>query len=346
MVSEHEGLIRLACFAAVLVLMAVWELAAPRRTLLVRKGRRWGGNLVLVVVNTLAVRLLLPLTAVALADRAADRGWGALNLVDWPAPLEFALGFIALDFAIYLQHVMFHAVPVFWRLHRVHHADLDFDVTTGLRFHTIEILLSMLTARRDPDVGPLRGAWSCSEIVLNATSMFNHSNVRMPAPIDHVLRWLVVTPDMHRVHHSVVRRETDSNVGFNLPWWDRLCGTYRAQPEAGHEGMTIGLEELRDERQTTPLHRILWMPFGRNDRATGTFAADDQPDANPQSPLRAAGPFPNAGNAVSAVENSGCPPYHPPQTTAERTPSSPPVAVANDNAQGHVRQREEVDRGA
>lgn len=346
MVSEHEGLIRLVCFAAVLVLMAAWELAAPRRTLLVRKGRRWGSNLVLVVVNTLAVRLLLPLTAVALADRAGDRGWGVLNLVDWPAPLEFALGFVALDFAIYLQHVMFHAVPVFWRLHRVHHADLDFDVTTGLRFHTIEILLSMLIKFGVIlMLGPSAWCVVLFEIVLNATSMFNHSNVRMPAPIDRLLRWLVVTPDMHRVHHSILRRETDSNFGFNLPWWDRLCGTYRAQPEAGHEGMTIGLSELRDERQTTPLYRILWMPFDRSDRPTGTFAAEES-DADPQSTGSAAGPFPNAGNAVAAVEKAGRPPYHPPHPTADRTPSSPPVAVANDNAQGHVRQREEVDRGA
>jgi sterol desaturase/sphingolipid hydroxylase (fatty acid hydroxylase superfamily) len=218
----------------------------------------------LVAVNTFAVRLVLPVTAVALADIASERGWGALNLLEWPAPIEFVLGFLLLDFVIYLQHVMFHAVPLFWRLHRVHHADLDFDVTTGVRFHTLEIILSMIIKLGTVlALGPSAWCVVAFEVVLNATSMFNHANIRIPTRLDSVLRTLVVTPDMHRVHHSVIRRETDSNFGFNFPWWDRLCGTYRPQPRDGHLQMDIGLPQYRDERQTSLLHRILMLPFGR-----------------------------------------------------------------------------------
>jgi sterol desaturase/sphingolipid hydroxylase (fatty acid hydroxylase superfamily) len=258
-----EALIRLSAFAGVLVAMSVWELAAPRRRLHVRKGPRWFSNLSLVALNRLALRLVLPMTAVALADIASRRGWGALNLVEWPTPVEFVLGFLVLDFVIYLQHVMFHAVPAFWRLHRVHHADLDFDVTTGVRFHTLEIILSMIIKLGAVlALGPSAWCVVAFEVALNATSMFNHANVRMPVRLDALLRLLVVTPDMHRVHHSVIRRETDSNFGFNFPWWDRLCGTYRAQPRDGHEQMQIGLLPYRDERTTSRLHRMLALPFG------------------------------------------------------------------------------------
>jgi len=173
---------------------------------------------------------------------------------------------IVLDLAIYLQHVLFHAVPVLWRLHRMHHADLEFDVSTGVRFHPIEILLSMgiklgvVAALGTPAVAVL-----VFEVLLNATSMFNHGNVRLPARTDRVLRWIVVTPEMHRVHHSVVPRETNSNFGFNLPWWDRLFGTYRAQPAAGHEGMTIGIAQFRDPSELR-LDRLLIQPFRDDDR--------------------------------------------------------------------------------
>ena len=174
---------------------------------------------------------------------------------------------VVLDLVIYLQHVLFHAVPALWRLHRMHHADLEFDVTTGTRFHPIEIVLSMLI--KLTVIGAL-GAPALSvlifEVLLNATAMFNHSNVQLPAPVDCILRWLVVTPDMHRVHHSVVVRETNSNFGFNLPWWDRLFGTYRAQPEAGHEGMTIGVKEIRDPAEQR-LDRMLTQPFRKGDSA-------------------------------------------------------------------------------
>jgi sterol desaturase/sphingolipid hydroxylase (fatty acid hydroxylase superfamily) len=262
MTLQLETVIRLSCFSAVLLAMSLWELAAPRRQLTVRKAPRWGSNLALVAINSIVARLVGGLSAVAMAALAAGRGWGLLNSVDWPAALEIAVGIVALDLVIYLQHVMFHAVPVLWRLHQVHHADLDFDVTTGLRFHTIEIVLSMLLkAAAVAALGPAVWSVLVFEVLLNATSMFNHGNVRLPARLDRVLRWFVVTPEMHRVHHSVVVREANSNFGFNLPWWDWLCGTYRDQPSAGHEGMTIGVAHLREERQVERLDRMLLLPF-------------------------------------------------------------------------------------
>lgn len=241
--------------------MALWELLAPRRRLTVRKAPRWASNLGLVVLNTIAARLLIPVTAVAAAMLAESRGWGLLHLVHWPAWLEVLLAVLAFDLAIYLQHVMFHAVPVLWRLHMVHHADLDFDVTTGLRFHTLEILLSTLIKLAIVVVvGPMALAVVVFEVVLNATSMFNHSNIRIPGWLDRRLRWFVVTPDMHRVHHSVIRREANSNFGFNLPWWDLLLGTCRDQPRDGHTGMIIGVSHLRDVRQVARLTSMLALP--------------------------------------------------------------------------------------
>ncbi len=268
--STTEISIRLGCFFGVLVLMMAWELLAPRRPLVAGRGWRWGSNLMLVAlnsfslraVNALLVRVLMPLTAVGAASVAQSRGWGVLHRVEWPAWGEIVIAVLLLDLAIYLQHVVFHVVPPLWRLHRVHHADLDIDVTTGLRFHTLEILLSAVVKLA---VVLLLGAAPVAvivfEVLLNATAMFNHSNIRLPIPVDRWLRRVVVTPDMHRVHHSVVRRETDSNFGFNLPWWDYLLGTYCAQPEAGHERMTIGLPDVRDEQQADRLPGMLWMPF-------------------------------------------------------------------------------------
>jgi sterol desaturase/sphingolipid hydroxylase (fatty acid hydroxylase superfamily) len=258
----HEPLIRFGFFFGVLVAMALWEAVAPRRKLAANKPLRWLSNLGLVVVNTIAVRIAFALGAVGIALVAQERTWGLFNQFDWPAWLEIVLAVLALDLAIYLQHVMFHAVPMFWRLHMVHHADLDFDVTTGLRFHTIEILLSMgIKAAAIVLLGTPALAVLIFEVLLNATSMFNHSNVQMPAWLDRVLRLFVVTPDMHRVHHSDIARETNSNFGFNLPWWDHLLGTYRSQPSQGHTGMTIGLKQFRDERKADRLHWMLAMPF-------------------------------------------------------------------------------------
>jgi sterol desaturase/sphingolipid hydroxylase (fatty acid hydroxylase superfamily) len=259
--STYEPLIRLAGFGSVFMVMALWELVAPRRKQAIGRGCRWPNNLGVVAMNTLLVRILFPTTAVGLALLAQSGGFGLFNMIAAPAWAAVVASVVILDLAIYLQHVLFHAVPALWRLHRMHHADLEFDVSTGLRFHPIEILLSMLikfavvAALGAPPLSVL-----IFELLLSSTSMFNHGNVRIPSGIDRVLRWLVVTPDMHRVHHSIRSPETNSNFGFNLPWWDRLFGTYRPQPAAGHEAMTIGIEQFRDARELG-LHRMLLQPF-------------------------------------------------------------------------------------
>jgi sterol desaturase/sphingolipid hydroxylase (fatty acid hydroxylase superfamily) len=256
-----EPLIRFGAFAGILAGMALWETLAPRRRLEIGRLRRWPSNLGIVFLDTLLLRVLFPTAAVGVAFVAEARGWGLFQALNAPRLLAIILSVVLLDLAIYLQHVLFHAVPALWRLHRVHHADLDFDTTTGVRFHPIEILLSMalkmgvVAALGAPAVAVL-----IFEVLLNGTSLFNHGNVRLPAGFDRILRLVVVTPEMHRVHHSILAHETNSNFGFNLPWWDRLFGTYRAQPEAGHEGMTIGIEEFRDPREQW-LDRMLLQPF-------------------------------------------------------------------------------------
>ena len=256
-----EPTIRLGFFLGVFAIMAGWEALLPRRARSVSRWVRWPSNLGIVAVNTLLLRVLIPTAAVGLALTGEARGWGLLNALALPYWLSVVLAVVLLDLAIYLQHVMFHAVPALWRLHRMHHADLDFDVTTGARFHPIEILLSMaLKLGVVAALGAPALAVLVFEVLLNATAMFNHANARLPERLDRVLRWIVVTPDMHRVHHSVVPRETNSNFGFNLPWWDRLLGTYRAQPAAGHMAMTIGLEQFRDQGDLR-LDRMLVQPF-------------------------------------------------------------------------------------
>lgn len=258
---DHEVPIRLGFFLGSLVVMALWEVAAPRRVLTTAKGARWFANLGLVAVDALALRLLLPLQAAGAALYASDHGWGILNSIALPEWLKITLGVLCLDLIIYVQHAKFHTMPFFWRFHRVHHTDLDFDVTTGVRFHPVEILLSMgIKMTAVVLLGAPVVAVILFEVLLNATSLFNHGNVRLPGRIDGVLRLLVVTPEMHRVHHSVVIREYNSNFGFNLPWWDRLFGTYRPQPAAGHEGMTIGLNQYRDAKLLR-FPRLLTLPF-------------------------------------------------------------------------------------
>jgi len=250
MLLAREPLIRLSAFAAILAAMATWELVAPRRGQQITRGRRWPNNLGVVAVDTLLVRLVFPTAAVGMALVAEERGWGVFQAFEVPYPLALVASVILLDLAIYLQHVPFHAVPALWRLHRMHHADLEVDVTTGIRFHPIEILLSMLIKFGVvAALGTPAAAVLVFEVLLNATSMFNHGNVRLSERLDRVLRWIVVTPEMHRVHHSIVTRETNSNFGFNLPWWDRVLGTYRAQPEAGHEGMTLGISQFRNPEE-------------------------------------------------------------------------------------------------
>ena len=258
----YEVPIRLGFFFGIFLIMALWEVAAPRRVLQHPKWARWGNNLGLVFLNSFVLRVITPTAAVGMALFAGEQGWGLFNYVDVPFWLAVLASVLILDFFIWLQHVMVHAIPLLWRLHRVHHADLDFDVTTGARFHTLEILLSMaIKFAVILLLGPPVVAVVIFEVLLNATSMFNHSNVRMPLGLDRVLRWFVVTPDMHRVHHSTEDDETNSNFGFNLPWWDRLFGTYRDQPRGGHEGMDIGIRSFREDRWCSWLPGMLTIPF-------------------------------------------------------------------------------------
>lgn len=265
-IVANEPIIRTLGFVSVLCVMAVWEILATRRPQTIKRSVRWPGNLAIVVLDTLAVRLFFPLAAVGAAIYASGQELGLLNLASIPGWMTVGLAILLLDLAIYFQHRIFHAVPWLWRLHRMHHADLEFDVTTGLRFHPFEILLSMAIKIA---VVVLIGAPALAvvvfEVLLNATSLFNHGNVRLPQRVDRWLRLILVTPDMHRVHHSTIRRETDSNFGFSVPWWDRLFGTYRAQPEKGHLGMTIGIEDFRTEHDLR-LDQMLIQPFRHTKR--------------------------------------------------------------------------------
>ncbi len=264
---EFESQVRIAAFLLILCGMALWEVAAPRRRVEIPRLLRWSNNLGVVVLDAFLVRLIFPVVAVGLAILAEENSWGALNQVAVPEWVAIVAAILVFDLAIYLQHVLFHAVPVLWRLHRMHHADLEFDVTTGLRFHPVEILMSMgIKLLLVLAFGPPAIAVLVFEVLLNGSSMFNHSNIRLPSRVDAVLRLFIVTPDMHRVHHSVEPSETNSNFGFNLPWWDRLLGTYRAQPRAGHLDMTIGIEQFRTRRNLW-LDRMLLQPLrGRASR--------------------------------------------------------------------------------
>ncbi len=259
---EHELTIRLLLFFGVLAGIACWERKYPRRPSVLPRWLRWYSNLGIVGLNSLIVRTLFPLTAVALALLAEERGWGILNNYSLPSSgVAIGISLIVLDFAIYLQHVLFHAIPLLWRLHRVHHTDTEYDVTTGLRFHPIEIILSMLIKLAVVILlGPPAVAVLIFEVLLNASAMFNHGNIHLPERVERWLRLFIVTPDMHRLHHSAIKEETNSNYGFNLPWWDRLLGTYRAQPQLGHTEMQIGLHQFRAPRQQH-LHRLLLQPW-------------------------------------------------------------------------------------
>jgi sterol desaturase/sphingolipid hydroxylase (fatty acid hydroxylase superfamily) len=256
-----EPLIRLGAFALVFTAMALWELLAPWRAQVLPRRRRWPANLGILAVDALVVRVLFPTAAVGAALWAEATGTGLLHALAVPAWLAVPLAVVLLDLVIWAQHLVFHHVPLLWRLHRVHHADTEIDVTTGLRFHPIEIVLSLLlkiavvVALGVPALSVL-----LFDVLLNATSIFSHANVRLPGALDRVLRWLLVTPDMHRVHHSVIRAETDSNFGFCLSVWDRIFGTYRAQPKLGLARVKIGQERFRDAREAR-LDRLLTQPF-------------------------------------------------------------------------------------
>ena len=259
--SKYEPVIRFGFFFGILVIMFFWERIAPRRPLAASKIGRWSSNLGLVLIDSIVVRLVSPTALAGVALLAQQRGWGLFNSFELSPLLSIIFSVLILDFAIYLQHAMFHSIPLFWRLHMVHHSDMDIDVTTGVRFHPIEILISMGIKMV---VVLLIGAPPASvlifEILLNGTSMFNHGNVRYPQQIDSFLRLIVVTPEMHRVHHSTIRWETNSNFGFSFPWWDRLFGTYRPQPAKGHLEMTIGLDQYKEPQKLTFLWLIA-LPF-------------------------------------------------------------------------------------
>lgn len=273
-----EAAIRSGCFFGTLLVMATWECFAPRRPLTQNRPLRWFSNLSLALLNNLVWRLLLPAGAVGWAMTVAVRGWGLFPAVEWPTWLEITVSVVLLDLAIYGQHWAFHRVAWLWRLHLVHHVDLDFDATTGVRFHTVETLLSFAWKGA---VIVLLGAPALAvmifEILLNATALFNHSNARLPLWLDRVLRLVLVTPDMHRVHHSIENHETNSNYGFCLSWWDFLFGTYDAQPDAGHDGMTIGRPEFRDAH-VERLPVMLLLPFRRDLPPTPCRSECDVPD--------------------------------------------------------------------
>ena len=244
---NNELYIRLGLFIGVLALMGLLETIFPKRTRRFDRLVRWPGNFLLLMMNSFALRLAFPITAVGFALFCTEQKFGMLNQLELPFPLSVATAMLLLDLTIYTQHVLFHRIPLLWRIHRMHHTDLDLDVTSGTRFHPLEILLSMLIK--------LAAIWMLGapavavilfEVLLNAGAMFNHANLRLPAALDSALRLIIVTPDMHRVHHSVIASETDSNFGFTLPWWDRIFGTYKAQPELGHADMTIGVPEFQD----------------------------------------------------------------------------------------------------
>ena len=261
LVKKNELLIRLGVFFGILVVMFLWELIAPRRPLTTSKITRWFSNLGLVLIESIVVRLVFPTALAGITLLVQQRGWGLFNQFELPYLLKIIFSVLILDFVIYLQHIMFHSVPLFWRLHMVHHTDMDIDVTTGVRFHPVEIILSLgIKMIVVILIGAPLAAALIFEIILNGTSMFNHGNVRYSQNIDSILRLLVVTPEMHRVHHSTIRWETNSNLGFNFPWWDRLFGTYRGQPAKGHLEMTIDLEPYKEPKKLT-LPWLIVLPF-------------------------------------------------------------------------------------
>jgi sterol desaturase/sphingolipid hydroxylase (fatty acid hydroxylase superfamily) len=263
-IVHNELIVKLTVFFGIFSLMAAWEQLAPCRILAISKKLRWTSNLGLVVLNSIALRLVFPAGAVGVAVFVHQQDWGLLNYYQIPLFASIAISVVVMDFIIYLQHIMMHAVPVLWRVHRVHHADLDYDLTTGIRFHPIEIILSMLIkAAVILLLGPPVLAVVLFEVLLNAAAMFNHSNIQLPGRLDRVLRWFLVTPDMHRVHHSIKEDEANSNFGFNLSWWDRLLGTYRDQPRGGHQRMVIGISGYRNPRQVERLPGMLALPWSK-----------------------------------------------------------------------------------
>jgi sterol desaturase/sphingolipid hydroxylase (fatty acid hydroxylase superfamily) len=272
----HESVIRFGFFLGTFALMALWEVLAPLRMPGTSKAVRWPNHVMLAAMNIGLVRVLFPLAAVALAVYAGERGIGLFNIIPIPYLLAFVGSLLALDLAIYSFHLLFHAVPALWRVHRVHHADLDIDVSTGVRFHPIQMMLSVIIKSVTILLlGPPALSVLTFEVLSHAITLFNHGNVRIPAALDRVLRWFVVTPDMHRIHHSIHNAETDSNFGFVLPWWDRMFGTYRAEPAAGQVRMVVGIETFRTDRDLW-LDRLVLNPI-LDDRDSELISRSENP---------------------------------------------------------------------
>jgi len=262
-IIQHETIVRSGSFILLFTFIIIAEVFLPRRVLVTSKATRWFGNVFLHLFNTAILWLMFPLFPVAMALLCAEKGWGLLNYFPIGIGPSVLLGVLAMDCVIYFQHALFHRMPPLWRIHRAHHTDTDLDVTTGIRFHPFEMILSLLVKLGAiAAIGPPPVAVLIFEVLLNGMSMFNHSNIRISVPWDGILRLIMVTPDMHRVHHSIIFKESTSNYGFALPWWDHLFGTYRAQPAAGHDGMTIGLTGFLDVKYSA-LQRMLMMPFIR-----------------------------------------------------------------------------------
>lgn len=270
----HETAIRFGVLVSTFGVMALWEIMAPLRAPDTSKGIRWSNHVMLAAINMALVRVLFPVAAVALAIYASDQSIGLFNMIWAPYALTFAAGVVLLDLTVYVFHLLFHSVPVLWRIHRVHHADLDIDVSTGVRFHPIQMVIAVIIKSATilafglPPLSVLT-----FEIASHSITLFNHGNVRVRPSVDRVLRWFIVTPDMHRIHHSIHRAETDSNFGFVLPWWDRMFGTYCAEPAAGQERMVVGIESFRTGRD-------LWL-----DRLVTNPVIDDRPKNTSGVPL-------------------------------------------------------------
>ena len=261
---DHEPMVRSACFFSILIIMMLWEALSPKRPRKYSRLLRWSQNIGLVFVNSFLIRLILPLATVGVAHYAQQHNIGLFHWFEFHPVMVFLLTIVLFDMAIYWQHRLFHMVPWLWALHKVHHVDQDIDVTTGSRFHTIEILLSLLIKFSLVLIlGPPVAAIMVFEIILNATAMFNHANVALPEKLDRLLRVWIVTPDMHRVHHSTILDESNRNFGFNLSCWDRIFNSYQAQPVKGHLGMDIGVKDYTDARSTQYLPAMLWLPFAK-----------------------------------------------------------------------------------
>ena len=264
LIADSESSIRLAIFLGMFLLLAIAEVLFPRRKPAYSKPKRWLSNLGISALNTLVVRISFPIAGVAAAMLAQERQWGLLNQLPLAAWLNILVFLLLFDLAIYWQHRLFHVVPWLWRFHRMHHTDVDYDLTTGSRFHPCSILISAaIKIALVIVLGASAAAILTAEVVLNVTAMFNHSNLKLPQSMDHKLRKILVTPDMHRIHHSTDSIEHNANFGFNFPWWDRIFGSYLDQPKMSHEDMDIGITGFQ-ERKSIDIFTLLIQPFTKS----------------------------------------------------------------------------------